>query len=527
MRSFLMLRSSEQVQTTTLWPNWPIMNATCIQANSLLTSSQYSMIADKDLVIFQSFYPTTGRLQSRLAGIAAIRALQAPPMSSKFFLYLQPRATLKTVTTPGNSEQEINKALIEDPVKGNLNWIVHRVGDQTNSGRVENEFSPSTQWFCNVAVLVAGLNSLGENYGVAYHKEWDSMLHIGSDDIRPELAGVFQDAVEQCQPPVYQNNGATQVTDLDYNANGVADSKLDYGAGANAGGRHYTEGNLEIKRAYEERCPGKFVIPNSSTWDLHAFDGEGSPPLPMSTGWPYYRKWELTLDEVANFGLGLRFDGTVGYLYNGGGSALSFFRGYHIQEKCLKLDADIPAAIGRGAVLNQGNGQNRTPNQDDFEFVRACSLVSLLVERSAPCYQLGSNNPFSLDELLVKLGNPRSTRSMGTLNESTLAFTLRTADQSNGVAQFYWAEFDEGIVVWRGDNPAVDSWPSGAGVGVSCTLPPAGVGMKWQLLNAATYVNPVTGRACRNQSPGLNNGADLTSIPLKPMHAVLIRRVAS
>ncbi len=508
------------------WPNWPIMNCNCVQGNSLLTSSQYSMLADMDLVIFQSFYPTTARLQSRIAGILAIRALQSAPMFTRFFIYCQPRATLKTVTSPGNGELEINKALIEDGVKGNSNWIVHRVGDQTATGRVENEFTPASQWQCNMAVLVAGNNSLAENYAFAYCKEWNTKWVIGGDDIRTYLAGAFQDAVYQVPPPMFQNNGATSITDHDFNANGVADSRTDYSGGANAGGRFWAEGNLEFKAQFESRFPGKYLVVNSASWAGFAFNGSGSPPLPMNV-WPYYRKWELALREVSNFNLGLRLSGTTGYQYNGGGSASSFFRDYHAQEKCLKLDANMPAAIAKGAVLLQGNGQNRTPNQDDYEFVRACSLVALLVERGAPCIQLSGATPFSLDELLVKLGNPLSTRSMGTLNETTLSFTLRTADQTVGVAKFYWAEFEEGIVIWRGDNPAIAAWPSGAGAAVVCTLPSPGGGKKWQMLNAASYVNPVTARTTRNQSPSLNNGADVTQISLKPMHAVLIRRVSA
>jgi hypothetical protein len=517
--------TSAPPQAATFWANWPVMNATCIQGNSLVTSSQYSVIADKDLVIFQSFFPTATRLQLRIAGITAIRALQSAPMVSKFFIYCQPRATFKTVDNPGNNELEINKALIDDPIKGNENWYVHRVNQPGLAGRVENEFTPANQWQCNIAVLVAGNNSLGENYAFAYWKEWNIKWVIGADDIRPLLSGVFQDAVEQCPPPMTQGNGATTVTDQDYNANGVADPHTDYSAGANAGGRFWAEGNLEVKARFESRFPGKYVIPNSAQWDQRPFNGTGSPPLPMSN-WPFYRAWELILDEVSNFNFGLRTDGTTGYRFTGGGSTSSFFRSYAIQEKCLKLDANIPTAIGRGAVLCQGTGQDRDPNQDDHEFFRSCSLISLLVERAAPCLQATGQRPYSLDELLVRLGNPIGTRSMGTLNESTLAWTLRTANQSVGQARFYWAEFQEGIVVLRGDSPtSIGPWPSGAGNAVNCTLPPPGSGKKWQRLNAATYVNPVTGRATRNQSPTLNNGADVTTVSLRPLHAVLIRRV--
>lgn len=518
-------QANPPAQTDSWWPNWPIMNATLLQgsaSSTYLDPANHSMIADKDWVGIQSIYPTTSRIQARRDAMAAVRALQASPMRTRFFIYCQPRATFKTITNPGNNELEVNKELIDDPVKGRESWYVHRVNSPTIAGRVENEFDVNNHWQVNMAVLVGGLNSFGENYAFAYWKEWNLRWVIGADDLRPSLDGVFMDAVEQRPPPMSQNLGTLSITDHDFNGDGVADLRGVFSAASNAGGRMWSQGNMEFKAQYEARNPGKFVIPNSATWDTMYLDGDGAPS-PMSSG-VMYRQWEVILDETTSFSLGPRIASGGTSYFTQGGSASGYFRNYELQERHLKLDANIPAAIGRGAVLCHATAINRVPTQTDIEFVRTLSLLPLLTERGAPCVQQGGARPFSLDELLVELGNPIATRSMGTLNESTIAWTMRAADQSVGVARFYWARFEKGIVVARLDHPTLGVWPS-SDAAVSCTLPAPGTGKKWQLLNAQTYVNPITGRATRNQTPTLNNGADVATVSLRPLHAMLVRLV--
>jgi hypothetical protein len=136
---------------------------------------------------------------------------------------------------------------------------------------------------------------------------------------------------------------------------------------------------------------------------------------------------------------------------------------------------------------------------------------------------IGALKPMPLDELFLDLGNPITNRSMGTLNETTLGWSLRTADFSNGVARFYWAEFERGLVVVRLDSPSVGAYPS-ADAAVSCTLPSAGAGKVWKSPDASTYVNPVIGRAMRGQDTTLNNGATRTTISLPPYHAAFFIR---
>lgn len=172
---------------------------------------------------------------------------------------------------------------------------------------------------------------------------------------------------------------------------------------------------------------------------------------------------------------------------------------------------------------------DRVPTSDDIEAMRFMSLASLLVERAAPCMSAGTGRLFSLDDLLVELGAPLAARSMGTFDLLTGNLTLRAPDFISGVAKFFWARFAKAIVIIRGDTPATGVYPSAdAAVTIPlASLPALGAGLKYQRL-PPIYTNPNTGRTTRNQSPALNNGADVTSIgiALKPIHAQVLRIVA-
>jgi hypothetical protein len=521
--------SPPQQQATPFWPNWPQMNAICLQgniSNTLLDESTHSMLADKDLVIIQSHYENTTRHTSRKAAIAAVRALQSAPMRTKFYLYVLPSVSVKNFpATPGQNEKELTKELIESATEGNLRWYVHRVGGGTSqASRIEDYFDESgATWQNNVAARTTDRNSLNEYFHQAYWRKKDQRLSI-TPDLRPDLDGFFMDVSVVRPTPWWINDHTSTVNDADLDYDGVGDSRTSWAVGAGAGGRMWAEGQLLFKAEMESRFPGKYMIPNAP-WDQDYFDGGGVPALPMSNH-PFYRQWEMPLDEVANFSLGLRIaTGGTTYNYTGGGSASSYYRAYYIQEKFVKLDEDQPEAIGKGCVLMHAHAIARAPISTDVEFMRTTTLMCLLVERAAHCIQQGGARAFSLDEQLVELGSPINARTMGTFNEITLNWPgLRTANQSVGVARFYWAEFQKAIVVCRLDNPTIGVWPS-ADAAVTCTLPPAGVGKKWQMLNASNYVNPITGRATRNQTPALNNGADVTTVSLRPFHCALVRRV--
>jgi hypothetical protein len=510
---------------TGYWPNWPSMNGAAHQGNSsfhILDPTRFAELADKDAVIFQSFYPTVSRKTSRRDNLASIRALN-PGNRVKFHMYWIPQEVIKNMpATLTNDPHEIHKALIDDAVKGNPAWIAHRVGSPGAAGRVECNFDPTTRWNCNMAVLVSGNNSLSQNYAFAFNKEWYDALDAAPSFIS-SMDGVFQDNF-CCRPPnMYQNNGAVTVTDQDYNGNGVADGRSDYSAGANAGGRFWAEGHLEFKAQFEAKFgPNAVMIPNAARWYSDYTDGLGSPPKPISLH-PYYRKWELTFQESVNLFLGLAKSATA-YSFNGGGSFSSFFRMYNVQERMLLPDAQN-TRTGKSGVMMQALCVDRaTPTSADFAYARFVSASCLLVERAVMCCMQSAARPLSLDETLLELGNPIGARTMGTLNETTITFSQRTANFSSGVARFYWAIFQKGMVLVRGDSPTIGAYPS-ADAAVACTLPAPPSGMKWQRINP-TYKNPKTNRTMRNQDPAVNTGLDCgATISLKPYHAIFLRAV--
>jgi hypothetical protein len=512
------------IPNTSWFPNWPIMNCSCQQGtitSGLLSTAERDYSGEKDFVIFQWFYPTDTRLASRSAGLGYIRTNYP---GCKLAMYTIPNETMKTVGTATNDTRELTKALIEGP-NGNLNWYARRLNGDTT----EAQFDPVNYRQCNMATMDAGLNNLGERYDQAFYRVIDTSFNGGTpaNFLDTYVDAIFVDNLNAMPPSFYITNGASTVTDMDFDDDGVVDVKNLYSSASNAGGRMWAEGGLAIKETIESRFD-LMCVPNAARWAFNYFDAPGiTPPLPLSEH-PFYGQWAgLILKETFSRDMGFVKTAT-GYAFDGGGGANLAFRRLTIHEKFLGPDEDSYA--GRSAVLLESNAFNRTPIAADYDYARFLSACALLMGRCAPCVSIAANRAMPLDELFLELGAPVGDRSMGTLNESTLAWTLRSPDFENGVADFYWARFAKGIVVVRLDSPAVGAYPS-ADAAVSCTLPAAGTGKKWQRVNAATYVSPAiyaapnTTRAMRSQNTTLNSGADASTVSLKPFHAAFIRLV--
>jgi uncharacterized phage protein (TIGR02218 family) len=499
------------------WPNWPMMNCTVLQGSStttILDESRHDELADKDLIVIQGFAASEARLQSRSEAIDAIHAINP---NVKILLYTGVQQTLK-VDTP-DSNLNVQRDLIAHPTEGNPNWYVHRVGQP--SSVVESYFNPLTLRMCNVA-RGAGLNSLGESYVQALWRKWDGLLDDPTWNMKSRLAGFFQDDYNARPPDMYASNGSVVVTDYDFNANGVADGRADFSSSANAGGRMWAEGHLDSKAAMENRFAGRLLIPNFGQTFVDYFDGGGVPPLPISDH-PFYRQFEVGFTESANNQLGISKSSTA-YTIESFGSVTNLMRALSILVNWLKSD-DQNSITGKGCILLHANCVDRsTPTSADLVFARFIAALALLNERVATCVQQQPDRPLSLDETLLELGPPVLTRSMGTLNQSNVAFTLRTADFSSGVARFHWVVCEKGGVLARTDKPTPGAYPS-ADAAVSCTLPTPPSGKKNQRINAATYVHPITERAMRGQDTTLNSGADVTSISLRPYEGFFWRIV--
>lgn len=501
------------------FPNWPTMQVLDLQGNvalNLLDPTQHPLIADHEFFNIQGFNPTPARCATRVTNIPLVWAQQdTTKIRTKIGLYMSFQQARKAIVD-GNTDVQFN--LINDPAEGNPNWWLRRVG----GAQIEAPFNPTLFWMCTVG-RGGGTNSLGETYAQAYWRKWKALLNASdtAHNLGALLSFFFQDDTHaRMQTPMSVGNGTTVVTDPDFEQNGIPENITDFSSATTAGCRKWCEGHLDSKAAMEANFPGRVWFSNSARFPTDYYDGNGTPPLPISTH-PMYGKLHMGLQEdIGTAGLGLVDSGTV-YNYNGGGSFFHISRLLAIHQLMLCTDAQSPA--GRALVCVHINTIDRTPIAADYEYARLAFAIALLNERCSVSLSISATKPLSLNEALLELGAPLATRSTGTLNESTALFVQRTADFSSGAAKFYWAEFTKGIVILRGDSPTVGVYPS-ADAAVVCPLPSAGPGKTWQRINES-YTNPRTDRSMRVQQPTLNDGSTVTSVSLKPYHAIVLRRV--
>jgi hypothetical protein len=510
--------TTDAAPVESVFRNWPIMNVSCQQGDIiqwLNNTTQRTYVSEKDVVLFQWFAVTDARLLTRTTGLNLLKA--ANP-DIKLLMYVILNETLYNAPSAADSDaREITKTLIEGP-NGNSNWYVRRL----NGDKVGSNFDPLLFTNCNTSID-AGVNGSGQTYAEAFFEMIDEEFNSGTpaNFLDTFVDGIFVDVCKLRPPDFYlQGSSSTTVTDVDLNDDGVTDVRHLYGDSANAGGQQWEDGALHIQDTIRSQFPGFAVAANASSWIYDYFNG--TPPTQALPDRASYGQWkDFPLYESVTNNIGIT-KATSTYNFTGGGGMTLHFRRCTAMERFLGTDSE--STFGRAAILIHSTCIDRTPTANDYQLARTILCMALLMPRCAPCVSVATTKPMPLDELFLQLGNPLGDRSMGTLNEATLAWTLRDADYSSGVARFHWAEFEHGIVILRTDSPTVGVWPS-ADAAVACVLPSAGSGKKWQRINAATYVNPVTGYAMRSQDLTVNSGADVTSVSLKPYHGILLRRV--
>jgi hypothetical protein len=523
--------------TSSSWfPNWPIMATAYIigaSTENYLDTTARVWCGEKDIIITAWFYPTAQRVATRTPGWQFLRANYP---GCKHFLYVQNDATMKAISSPLADARQLLKDLVDSPTLGNPNWYLRRA---SNGAQMESLFQPSTLWELNRATLVAGNNSFGQRYDQIWTTTIMNAFNTGvcANVFSNFYDGYFVDNFECRFQVCYQNNGASSVpnTDIDYNGDGTADVVNKYDSSSTAGGRMLAEGNLKMKESLEA-ASGGLMIPNAARWPYDYYDGLNiKPPLPLSNH-PFYGKWEVILRESVNldFGIVRNSSTSTGLEYVGVDPFGTAIPRMTVHQKFLKPHTESRA--GKSIIFMEAYTPSRSGNaftQDDYAFSRFFLGVCLLFENFAHAVSSNKNVPMPLDELILDIGTPVGVRSMGTLNETTLGFTIRPSDFTNGVARFYWQRYTKGIAVVRLDPPTLGPYPS-ADAALLCTLPAPGAGKKWQMINSATYTSPaiypgagdsLVTRTMRNQTPSLNNGADVTTVALKPYHAALIRLV--
>ena len=509
------------------WPNWPWINFACCQGTGPAVLDP-SHSADRDALIFTSSDPTPSALQTRCDGIDAIWAQQdTSKIKTKMIQYVWPSVTAKTL--PFGGEHGFSLSLINDPINGSPlisgspRWKVHRVGQPGDAGLCETS-SDSDLHQVNITAG-AGLNTLGEDYATALWKKYDNAwsVPLTISTYKDRLWGFFHDVFNQVPENLTQNNGATTVTDPDYNNDGVIDVSTNFNTSGGNGGRQWALGMLNTQTKFKARFPDKHVFVNAARLDLNP------KVLPLYDA-PYYRQLEFPLDESCNVGMSLTPTSTgwaVSGTPGGLGRITALYTSYYQIETTIKPESELGSDV-KGAYLFHSRLGDRVANSADIEVMRFICLASLMVERGAPCVTWGTKIVGYLDELIVELGAPIGTRSMGTFDEATGVLTLRAPDFTSGVAKFFWARFTKAIAIIRVDTPSIGVYPS-ADPAVSIplsSLPNPGVGKKYQYLGPG-YTNPLTLRSTRNQSPTLNTGLDVgpSGPSLKPYHGVLLRIV--
>lgn len=384
-------------------------------------------------------------------------------------------------------------------------------------------FSPSDTRCVNWANQ-ADVNSNGDTLRVAWLKRLEVAMRLDLYD------GIMIDDANA----IGNNRNVRGVgggANWDYDSDGVDE---DYRADP-AFKAAWSEGCRAMFDAIHTRYPGKMLQINTDIgfW-YRQTDTDGCPRRPIED-FAYAQNDDVPFIEGAfafNMGLGNMGDESDTYPVKGFFSIDNFYLGCALYDRIAR-----PAAtnlMGAPVVFLHNQvciGDTAAPSQTTYAMARFWWAAGRLCGQSYGGVRSGSRS-FPLDETCLDLGAPVSTISMGTLNQSSapVTFTRRAANATNGTALFYWVEHERALIVARLDITGISPGSSnfGAGSASTYTLPSAGAGFKWQRPNCATYVHPtIPALSMQNQSPSLNNGADVTSSSLRPLHAEVFLRVAA
>lgn len=405
-------------------------------------------------------------------------------------------------------------------------WTAKNAAGQT----LAHTWSPSNTNGINWSTVSSATNSLGQSLPQAFRYQWQQNTPWQLYD------GVFLDDLNPIPANFCLRGGAGSV-DWSYLQDGVNYSwASDY-----TFGDAHRNGIAGLVNQFRQISPQFLATTNTSDlgyWYLQyrfpfSWSSGGRPPTPFSST-ALNNLVDIGFCEISfpNYGLGIP-DGSGTYPIRAWFSLANFYLSHELQLQNCRTSLNSRMGAQRVFHHTQVYASNSAvETQLDYSYVRACWAMTKLVEGGAYAISRTTRQPFFLDETCIKLGAAVSTRSMGTLtqpsNNDPAFFTLRAPNATNGSAQFYWAEFENALVVFRGDTTGLTLGSSffGDGTTVSYTLPSAGAGYKWQRPNCNTYVNPdFADLAMVAQSPSFNNGADATTSTLKPLYGEVFLRV--
>jgi hypothetical protein len=398
-----------------------------------------------------------------------------------------------------------------------------------------HSWSPSNTNAINLAAPSSSKNSLGQTLPQAFAAQFQAMTQWSLYD------GVFLDDSNIIPNGLVIRGTSTEVN-WSYLQNGAdADFRTDwtFGDAWRAGLRQLVDAMRSLSSSFLTIINADHSFHYLQYRYPFDWSAGGRPPTPFS-GTAYANLVDISGAEnpfsARGFGVKSGANYRIGGDWTQYGSALWLQFELYRQHARQAADSRMGAQIGFHIEQMQ-LGTSATATQTDIAYARACWAMTKLCEGAGYGNCRNTLQPFFLDETCLQLGNVvNGPRSMGTLNQpgadsnEPCSFTVRTPDLATGAGRFFWAQFDNALVVWRGDNNGLTPGGSNFGEGspVSYTLPSAGAGLKWRRPNCQTYVHPqFADLAMQGQSPSLNNGADATTSSLLPLHGEVFLRVAA
>lgn len=521
---------------TSQFRNWPSMYTAWLQGtitNGASSSAGRTLIAQCDIAITQNGGSSnwTNEYNNALA-IQAIRSgIMLGPYGDPCMWYAD------SEVDPAHFQRWVYTAISTGPNTSIGSQNKWRLRDSSGTGLV-HRFDTTNSRAVNMASQLAGLNGSGrsvtEELALSFYNTMSSPNRYGISRIV-----AFDDMTCVDYPKYVGGSDASP----DYDQDGTPDSTTDNTV-PTGGGYKYRNGQVAMAAALRAQFGANYAL----WWNndlAFPYISSPTPPRPVNTI-EVYQLVDALLHENTFYyryrigGAG----GTGGHVYNisaaNEADALYYDSegdvAYAVNEICSMTDAQ--SKFGRmcyATYVQMELAWNDPTQSTDLQMARLVHARNMSCTGAAYCcVYSGANRPFWLDELAIDFGNPRGTRTMGTLNQGSApcTFTRRTPDVTGGSGEkFYFTEYDNALVVMRWDRVGL-TLPStlGSGTAVSVTLPSAGSGYRWDRFDANTYVNPKPGCSdlrMTGQNTTYNSGAtNVTSVSLLPLDAIFLRRVA-
>jgi hypothetical protein len=516
-----LVRPRNAAPAATLFQNWPNARGAYLQSpssgsNGLDNSAIRPAIARLDIWIQQLRY---WMRSTDAASLAAVKAIRNVPTLA----YYDPRFTPDSDLTsdpPGGATFNHTASL---SAGAPALWEARTAAGERLC------FLFTTQRAFTTTSQLAGTNTAGRTFiGEVWNLLYNELLSGGGINRLQYIDGIFIDDQSINNIGFIKQSDGT-AANADFDGDTVNDDASDYSSGSSGGPRHLAGIAYNITEArtrfgssailmMNTDAPYQQLQTNSQTRPLSSLSIAGTQDIGI-------------IENILVTNLGMNASGGLLGYYD-----LSNF--YQAVEQSNKLVRDDATSLmgKRATLLDQefGTAEGGTPTTVVLLAMRLVWGLGMLVEGAIYAGDCGGNKcPAELDECNLKLGDPVSTRTMGTLFDSANPsyFTVRTRDLVNGSGQVHYAEFEHGIVLVRTDITGLTPGSStlGDGSALSFTLPSAGTGYRWDEFNAATYQHPeIATYVCASQDTTLNAGTtNVTSVSLKPLHVKALLRVAT